>query len=103
MNETKRKHHWLDATAQELWEEMHGEVQELKGALAGDTPLGTVEQYPEEQLSDFVSMSRDEHEALRQQVGDEEYSTYVQEMQALMVKKFGPMAEFVMPYLMEGQ
>jgi hypothetical protein len=50
-----------------------------------------------------VSMSRDEHEALRQQVGDEEYSTYVQEMQALMVKKFGPMAEFVMPYLMEGQ
>jgi hypothetical protein len=29
MNETKRKHHWLDATAQELWEEMHGEVQEL--------------------------------------------------------------------------
>lgn len=87
-----RKTHWLDQIAQELWQEIHADEQHQKEALRGDVPLGTVSSTPEEQLSDYLSKTPEDLEALRQTVGDQEFGEYKAAMTKLMGEKLGPFA-----------
>lgn len=93
---TNRKTHWLDEIAQGLWEELHLMADDASQALRGDVPLGTVSQSPEEQVATFVSMSPEQHMALRQQIGDEEYADYASNMMDSLAEQVGPLAPYVM-------
>lgn len=93
---SSRKTHWLDEVAQGLWEELHVMADEASSTLRGDVPLGTVSQTPEEQVSTFMSMTPEQHMALRQQIGDEEYAAYTDAMLENMAEQIGPLAPYVM-------
>lgn len=88
--------HWLDEIAQEIWEDLHGRtVPTMKERIKGDVPLGTIKMNEQEQLHLFMNYEPQELEAIRQQVGDEEFNTYINEMGRLMNKHLGPFANVV--------
>lgn len=88
--------HWLDSIAQELWSDLHERVvPTMKEQYRGDVPLGTVKMSMDEQLNLFMNYQPQELEAIRQQVGDEEFSNYVNQMGMLMKKRLGPFANIV--------
>lgn len=88
-----RKVHWLDTVAQELWDELHDGAQDVKDALSGDVPLGTVSMTEQEQLSKYMTMQPQELDALRQTVGDEQFQGYTTAMDALATKHLGPLKQ----------
>ena len=89
----KRKVHWIDQVGQELWDEIHSDVQIGKQELSDEVPLGTVSLLPEEQLTRFMEMTPEQLGQLQQQVGPEEFQEYMNSMQDLMNRKLGPLAK----------
>lgn len=92
----RRKRHWLDEIAQELWEELHMMAGEGASFLSGDVPLGSVESTPAEQVATFASLTPEQHIQLRAEIGDEGYIEYADNMLNTMRDELGPLAPYVM-------
>lgn len=92
----KRKVHWLDEIAQELYDELRSDVELAKSEIKGLVPLGTVEATDEEQLGQFFSLTPEALNELSTTIGQESVERYVSEMTNLAYKKLGPFAQFAL-------
>ena len=98
----ERKVHWIDSIGQELWDEVHSDVEVGRQEIKGEVPLGTVSLLPEEQLTRFLESTPEQLEQIEQQVGPEEFQEYMNSMQNLMDKKLGPLAKLFKVFNAQG-